>query len=78
LDHGLADAVQLRAELLQYLGGDAIPFADEPEQDVLGADVVGAELERFTERELEDLLRARRERDVTGRSGLTCPMISSI
>ncbi len=64
LDHGLADAVEVGAELLQHLGGDALALADQPEQDVLGADVVVAELERLAERQLEDLLGARRERDV--------------
>ncbi len=34
---------------------------------MLGADVVVAELERLAQAQLEDLLRARRERDVTGR-----------
>ena len=34
---------------------------------MLGADVVVPELERLAERELEDLLGARRERDVPGR-----------
>ena len=38
-----------------------------PEQDVLGADVVVAELQRLTQREFEDLLRARGEGDVARR-----------
>jgi hypothetical protein len=67
----LPDAVQVRAELLEDLGGDALALPDQPEQDVLGADVVVAQLERLAERELQDLLRARCERDVTGRGGLT-------
>ncbi len=37
---------------------------------MLGADVVVAELERLTERQLEDLLGARGEGDVPGRGGL--------
>src|SRR4030095_10680490 len=36
------------------------------EQDVLGADVVVAERQRFAQRELQHLLRARRERNLTG------------
>ena len=71
LDDRLTDAVQVRAELLQHLRGDAFTFADQPEQDVLGADVVVSELERFAERELEDLLGAGRERDVAGGRRLT-------
>ena len=70
LDHGLADAVEVGAELLQHLGGDALALADQPEQDVLGADVVVAELQRLAERQLEDLLGARGERDVPGGRGL--------
>src|SRR4029450_12471238 len=70
LDHGLADAVEVGAELLQDLGGDALALADQPEQDVLGADVVVTELERLPKRELEDLLGARGERDVPARRGL--------
>src|SRR5947209_8771596 len=61
-DHLLADAVQVSAELDEHLGGDSLALADEPEQDVLGADVVVAELERLTQRELKDPLGPRCER----------------
>ena len=67
LDDLLAHLVEVRAELDEHLGGDALTLADEPEQDVLGADVVVAELQRFAQRQLEDLLGARREGDVPGR-----------
>ena len=60
---------QVGAELHEHLGGDALALADEPEEDVLGADVVVAELQRLPERELEDLLGARREGDVARRRG---------
>src|SRR6202034_2721669 len=40
----LPDPVQVGAELDQHLGSDALTFADEPEQDVLGADVVVPQL----------------------------------
>ena len=73
LDHGLADAVEVRTELLQHLRGDALALADQSEQDVLGADVVVTELQRFAERQLENLLGARGERDVTRRRGLALP-----
>ena len=43
------------------------PSRIKPEEDVLGADVVVAELQRLAQRELEDLLRAGRERDVARR-----------
>ena len=58
---------QVGAELDEHLGGDALALADETEQDVLGADVVVAELERLAQRQLEHLLRPRRERDVPRR-----------
>ena len=51
-------------ELDEHLGGDALALADEAEEDVLGADVVVAELQRLAQRQLEHLLGARRERDV--------------
>ena len=71
LDDLLAHLVQVGAELDEHLGGDALALADEAEQDVLGADVVVAELQRFAQRQLEHLLGARRERDVPGRLLLT-------
>ena len=67
LDHLLADPGQVGAELDEHLGGDALALADESEQDVLGADVVVAELQRLAQGQLEDLLGPRRERDVPGR-----------
>ena len=67
LDHLLAHPVQVGAQLDQHLGGHALTLTDQAEQDVLGADVVVAELQRLAQRQLEHLLRARRERDVPGR-----------
>ena len=67
LDDLLANPGQVGPELHQHLGGDALALADEPEQDVLGADVVVAELQRFTQRQLQHLLRPRGEWDVAGR-----------
>ncbi len=66
LDHGLADAIQIGPELLQDLRGDALALADQPEQDVLGADVVVTELQGLAQRELQHLLGAGREGDVSG------------
>ena len=70
LDDLLAHAVEVGAELLQHLRGDTLALADEPEQDVLGADVVVAELQRLAQRQLQDLLGARGEGDVAGGRGL--------
>jgi hypothetical protein len=80
LDHLLADPAQIGAELDQHLGCHALALADEAEQDVLGADVVVPELERLTERQLEHLLGARRERDVTrrGRAALADDLLDLV
>ena len=67
LDDLLAHAGEVGAELDEHLGGDAFALADEAEEDVLGADVVVAELQRLAQRQLEHLLRPRREGDVAGR-----------
>ena len=66
LDDLLADAGEVGAELDEHLGGDALALTDEAEEDVLGADVVVAELQRLAQAQLEDLLGPGRERDVTG------------
>ena len=70
LDDGLADLVEVGAELLEHLGGHAFALADEAEEDVLGPDVVVSELEGLAQRQFEDLLGAGRERNVAaGRLG---------
>ena len=69
----LADPVEVGAELDEHLGGDALALADQPEQDVLGADVVVAELQRLTQAQLQHLLGARGEGDVPGRGLLSLP-----
>ncbi len=67
LDDLLADAVEVGAELDQHLGGDALALTNEAEQDVLGADVIVAELQSLAEAELEHLLGPGSEGDVAGR-----------
>ena len=69
LDDLLADPAEVGPELHEHLGGHALALTDEAEEDVLGADVVVAELQRLAERELEDLLGAGGERDVAARRG---------
>src|SRR5699024_2249887 len=66
LDDLLTHARQVGAELHQDLGCDALTLADEAEQQELGADVLVAHLEAFTQGELEDLLGTRGEGDVAG------------
>ena len=70
-DHLVADLVGVGVEVEQDPRGDALVLADQAEQDVLGADVVVAERERLAQRQLEDLLGARRERDLAGGDLLT-------
>ncbi len=65
-DHLVADLLRVRVEVEQDAGRDALVLAHEAEQDVLGADVVVPEAERLAEGELQNLLRARRERDLAG------------
>jgi hypothetical protein len=67
LDHLLAHPVQVGAELDQHLGGHALTLADQAQQDVLGADVVVAQLLGLPRGQLEHLLGTRGERDVPGR-----------
>ena len=66
-DDLVADLLGVGVEVEQDARGDALVLAHEAEQDVLGADVVVAERQRLAQRELEHLLRARRERDLAGR-----------
>src|SRR5215207_213898 len=65
-DDLVANLLGVGVEVEQDASGDALVLAHEAEQDVLGANVVVAERERFAQRELEDLLRARRKRDLAG------------
>ena len=66
-DDLVADLLRVGVEVEQDAGGDALVLAHEAEQDVLRADVVVAEAQRLAQRELEDLLRARREGDLARR-----------
>ena len=50
-----ADLGQLDAQVLEHACGHAVALADEPEQQVLGADVVVVEALRFFLRERQDL-----------------------
>src|ERR671936_2052027 len=65
-DDLVPDLLGVRVEVEQDPGRDPLVLAHEPEQDVLGADVVVAERERLAQRQLEYLLRARGERDLAG------------
>ena len=56
---------RLTPRLLQHAGGDPLPFADEPEEQVLGADVVVAQAARLVDGQLDDSLGARGQADLT-------------
>ena len=58
-DDLVADLLRVGVEVEQDARRDALVLAHQPEQDVLGADVVVAEAERLAQRELEHLLGAR-------------------
>ena len=65
-DDLVADLLGVGVEVEQDAGGDALVLAHQPEQDVLGADVVVSQAQRLAQRQLEHLLGARRERDLPG------------
>jgi len=65
-DDLVADLLGVGVEVEQDPRGDALVLADEAEQDVLGADVVVAERQRFPQRQLEHLLGPGREGDLAG------------
>ena len=66
MNDGLTNLLQLGAELLQHLSCHPFSFTNQAEEDVFRSDVIMAELEGLAKRELEDLLGARRERDMAG------------
>src|SRR5207237_1191223 len=65
-DDLVADLLGVRVEVEQDARSDTLVLAHEAEQDVLRADVVVAKRQRLAQRELEDLLGARGERDLAG------------
>jgi hypothetical protein len=73
----VAHASHVGAEVVQDLGRDAVAFAHEAEQHVLGADVGVAELQGLAQGELEDLLGARGKGRRTGEGLVLAPMASS-
>ena len=64
----LADTVEVRAELDQHLCCYAIAFTNQSQEDVLGADVVVAKLQGFTQRQFKNFLRTRSKWNVSARS----------
>jgi hypothetical protein len=70
-DDLVADLLGVGVEVEQDARRDALVLAHQPEQDVLGADVVVPQAERLPQRQLEHLLGTRRERDLAARDLLT-------
>src|SRR5579862_3667945 len=64
LDYPFADIGEVSTDVHEDFRSDTLSFSDEAEQDVFGADVVVAEVDRFPDRKFEDLLCPRRERDM--------------
>src|ERR1051326_9551330 len=51
----LPDAVEVEPEVVEHRRGNALALADDPEQQVLGADVVVLETRRFLARQVDAL-----------------------
>ena len=66
----LAHLVEPGAEGLEDLGGDRLPLLHEAEEQVLGADIVVAELARLLDGELQHALGLGRERHLAERERL--------
>ena len=65
-DHPGAQLLRVGAELAEHLDGHAVILADQPEQQVPGADDVMVKLQGLPQRKLQALLGPRSERDVPG------------
>ena len=59
-----ANLLEVGAEVLEDVRGDALTLDEQPEQQVLGADVVVAHATRLFKGDLDDLLDARRRDDL--------------
>ena len=70
LEHFVAGALDVDLEGLEHARGHAVAFAQQAEQDVLGADVGVIERLGFLAGEREDLLHARRVGDVARHLGV--------
>jgi len=55
LFHPLVNLIEVDVQVGEYRGCDSLPLADEPEEDVLGPDVVVLEADRLLARHRQDL-----------------------
>ena len=69
LEDFVAGPLDIDVEVLQHARGDAFAFAEQAEQDVLGADVGMVERLGFLAREREDFFHARRVGNVADHLG---------
>ena len=53
-----SDLFRRHAETVEHLRSDAPALAEQPQEEVRGADVIGAELQRLPQGQLEHLLGA--------------------
>ena len=65
LNNLLTYTTEVGTQLDENLGGNSFAFANESEQDVLGADVVMTQLQCFTQRQFENFFGTRCERNMT-------------
>ena len=66
LQHLLARLIQADAKVVQYARGDTFAFTNQPEQNMLRADVSMAQLARFVHRQFDYFFGARRIGDIGG------------
>ncbi len=70
LQNLLPDLLQIHAEALEHACGDTLALANESKKQVLGSDVVVVETPGLVDRQLDDLLRAWRQADLTHDHGV--------
>ena len=72
-DHLRPDLLRVGPERLEHPTGHSLTLTKQAEQNVLGADVVVAQLARLLEGKLQHALGARRERDLHGDEAASAP-----
>ncbi len=65
VDHLVADLVEVHAQALEHAGRNPLAFADEAQEEVLGADVVVAQASRLVDGQLDHALGAWGQPDLT-------------
>ena len=73
LEHLLSNLLQVHTQALEYARSDTFALADEAEEQVLSPDVMVVESTCFIDRQLDDLLRARREANLTNDHRIATP-----